>query len=91
VALRWTRAAYGDLVRVHGFLEAVNPQAARRAARMLVAAVKRLPRNPHIGRTLESFEPRQVRRVVIGEYEVRYEVTRTDIVVLRIFHAREDR
>jgi hypothetical protein len=32
-----------------------------------------------------------VRRILVGDYEIRYEVADTDIIILRIFHVREDR
>jgi cupin superfamily acireductone dioxygenase involved in methionine salvage len=32
-----------------------------------------------------------VRRVIVGEYEVRYEVRGSGIFVLRLWHTREDR
>jgi len=32
-----------------------------------------------------------VRRLVIGNYEIRYELAGRDVFLLRIFHAREDR
>ena len=35
--------------------------------------------------------PRDVRRVIVGDYELRYEVTENLIYILRLWHAREDR
>jgi hypothetical protein len=32
-----------------------------------------------------------VRRLLIGHYEMRYEIRRETIVVLRVWHTREDR
>lgn len=91
MALRWTTRAHSDLVRLYEFLEPVNPQAASRFARQLVAAAKRIPAHPRIGVQLREFAPREVRRIIVGDYEIRYELTGTDIYVLRIFHTREDR
>jgi len=51
----------------------------------------RIPSQPRIGRRLVEFAPREVRRVLIADYEIRYELSGNDIVVLRIFHATEDR
>ncbi|HEX9570679.1 MAG TPA: type II toxin-antitoxin system RelE/ParE family toxin [Burkholderiales bacterium] len=34
---------------------------------------------------------REVRRILIGDYEIRYELAGRDVFVLRIFHTREDR
>jgi plasmid stabilization system protein ParE len=91
VALRWTSKAHSDLVRLHEFLRPVNPQAAGRVVRQLVAGAKRIPAHPRLGTRLREFEPREVRRVLVGDYEIRYELTEKDVVVLRLFHTREDR
>lgn len=91
MGLRWTSKAHSDLVRVYEFLRPVNPQAASRLVRHLVAGAKRIPAHPRIGVRLRDFAPREVRRIIIGDYEIRYELTGTDVFVLRIFHTREDR
>jgi plasmid stabilization system protein ParE len=91
VALRWTSKAHADLVRLHEFLRPVDPTAAARIVRHLVAGVKRVPAHPRLGFRLPQFAPREVRRVLVGDYEIRYELTETDVYVLRIFHTREDR
>ena len=91
MALRWTSKAQSDLVRLHEFLLPVNPIAAVRVVRQLVAGVKRIPAQPRLGVRLPEFEPREVRRVLVGDYEIRYELTDSDVFVLRIFHTREDR
>jgi plasmid stabilization system protein ParE len=91
VALRWTLAAYADLRRIHEFLEPVNPSAAVRAVRLVVARVRRIPAQPRLGERLPGFADREVRRVLVRGYEIHYEVSGANLFVLRIFHAREDR
>jgi len=91
VALRWTSKAQSDLVRLFEFLRPVNSAAAIHVIRQLVSGVKRIPAHPRLGVRLPEFDPREVRRVLVGEYEIRYELTETDVFVLRIFHTREDR
>jgi plasmid stabilization system protein ParE len=91
VALKWTNSARSDLVRLYEFLHPVNVPAAARLVRQLVAGAKRIPAYPRLGARLAEFEPREVRRILVGDYEIRYEVTDTDVFILRIFHAREDR
>ena len=49
-----------------------------------------IPSNPRIGERLAQFEPREVRRVLIGDYEVRYEIGESRIYVLRLWQSRED-
>jgi plasmid stabilization system protein ParE len=91
VALRWTTSARSDLARLHEFLEPVNPRAAALAVRQLVAGAKRIPARPRLGQRLRGFAGREVRRILIGDYEIRYELAGRDVFVLRIFHTREDR
>jgi plasmid stabilization system protein ParE len=91
MALRWTRAAYGDLKRIHEFLGPVNPAAAARSVQAVVARVRRIPLQPRLGEKLSGFGDRDVRRILVQRYEIRYEVAGADISVLRIFHTREDR
>jgi len=91
VKLQWTSKAHDDLSRLYSFLAKSNAEAAAKAARALVAAPERLLAQPRIGETLEEFEPREVRRLLIWRYEMRYEIRQKTIFVLRIWHVREDR
>jgi len=91
VALRWTTSARSDLARLYEFLASVNPRAAALAVRHIVAGAKRIPGHPRLGQRLRQFAGREVRRVLIGDYEVRYELAGKDVFLLRIFHSREDR
>ena len=89
--LKWTSKALSDLVRLHEFLAPVNSQAAARTVQSLVGAPVKLLANPRIGEILEEFEPREVRRILIGHYEMRYEIQQSAVYILRIWHTREDR
>lgn len=89
--LQWTAKAREDLSRLHTFLAKSNAAAAAKAVRAIVAAPERLLEQPRIGETLEGFEPREVRRWLIGRYELRYELQEKTVIVLRIWHTREDR
>ena len=91
MALRWTLAAFADLRRIREFLEPLNPSAAVQAVRLVVARVRRIPAQPRLGERLPGFADREVRRVLVRRYEIRYEVSGANLIVLRIFHAREDR
>ncbi|MGX8007870.1 type II toxin-antitoxin system RelE/ParE family toxin [Mesorhizobium sp. ORM8.1] len=89
--LKWTSKALSDLVRLHDFLAPVDSQAAARVVQSLTAAPKRLVEYPRIGEKLEQYDPREVRRILVGNYEIRYEIQSTTISVLRLWHTREDR
>ncbi|MBA3034585.1 MAG: type II toxin-antitoxin system RelE/ParE family toxin [Gammaproteobacteria bacterium] len=91
MALKWTSKGLSDLARLYEFLAPVNQPAAARAVQALVAAPASLLANPRIGEKLEEFEPREVRRILVGKYEMRYEIQESTIYVLRLWHTREDR
>ena len=88
--LKWTRKALSDLARLYDFLAPVNSQAAARIVQTLAAAPARIIENPRIGEKLDEFSPREVRRMLVKHYEIRYEIQETKIYVLRIWHTRED-
>jgi plasmid stabilization system protein ParE len=89
--LKWTSKAMSDLARLYEFLTLVNKQAAAHTIRQLIAASARLVAQPSIGEKLDEFDPREVRKIVIGHYEMRYEVQANMLYILRIWHTREDR
>jgi len=91
VTVQWTERALSDLSRLYDFLAIRNRDAAARTVQALVDAPARLTQNPRIGERLAQFEPREVRRVLVGDYEVRYEIGESRIYVLRLWHSREDR
>lgn len=47
--------------------------------------------NPRIGEQLFEFEQREVRRILVGHYEMRYEIQQSTIYLLRLWHTRKDR
>ena len=89
--IRWTGKAVSDLTRLFEFLAPVNRPAAAKVVRTLTAAPTRLLEHPRIGEELEEFQPREVRRILVGQYEMRYEIRDFVIYILRIWHTREDR
>jgi len=90
--LKWTGRGLTDLARLYGFLASVNPSAAARTVQSLAAAPARLRENPQLGERLEEFEPRDVRRIMVGRYEMRYEIrAATTLYMMRLWHTREHR
>lgn len=89
--LKWSKKAVSDIGRLYEFLEAVDKGAAVRTVQMLTVAPTKLLTNPRIGEKVEEFSPREVRRFLIGHYEMRYEIRSNTIYVLRLWHTRENR
>jgi plasmid stabilization system protein ParE len=71
VKIRWTGKASSDLARLYEHLRPVAPDAAARIVQQLARAPDRLFDYSRLGEKLEAYEPREVRRIVIGSYEMR--------------------
>nr|WP_298165899.1 type II toxin-antitoxin system RelE/ParE family toxin [uncultured Pseudomonas sp.] len=89
--LKWTSKSLSDLARLYEFLATVNRPAAARTVQQLTAAPTMLLNNPRIGERLEEFDPRDVRRILVGHYEMRYEIAGPTLYLLRLWHTRENR
>lgn len=89
--LKWTSKALSDLAQLYDFLVLASKSAAARTVQSLTQALVILLTHPHMGEQLFQFEPREVRRIFAGEYEIRYELTGQIIYVLRLWHIRENR
>ncbi len=89
--LKWTSKALSDLARLYDFLAPADKDAAARTVQALTKSPTILLTNPRIGEQLFEFEPREVRRLLVGHYEMRYEIQELTVYVLRLWHTREDR
>lgn len=89
--LKWTSKALSDLARLYDFLALSSKPAAARTVQSLTQAPVVLLTHPRMGEQLFQFEPLEVRRIFVGEYEIRYELTGPVIHVLRLWHTRENR
>ncbi|TVQ73616.1 MAG: type II toxin-antitoxin system RelE/ParE family toxin [Oceanospirillales bacterium] len=47
--------------------------------------------NLKLGEQLFQFKDREVRKIHIGSYEMRYEIQKETIFILRVWHTREER
>ena len=87
--------AASDIERIREFLDINNPEAAKRALRVIWAALERVQAFPELGRPTEDADIRQiVVRFGAAGYIVRYTipVESGDVVVLRLWHvARRER
>lgn len=89
--LRWTSKALSDLERLHEFLSLKDARAASRTIGALASAPDNLLVNSEIGERLYEFGQREVRRILVKRYEIRYEIRGSSIYILRIWHTKEYR
>ncbi len=89
--VEWSSKALKDLERLNDFLSDVDPALAKRITNAIGLAPDRLIENPRIGERLSEIGNAEIRRLLIGNYEMRYEIFDNLIYVLRVFHCRESR
>lgn len=87
----WSSAAWADVDRLYAFLAEQDLDAADAVFDQMANAPSALFDFPRGGPRLSEFDPHEVREYRVGSYLLRYELNETDIVVLRFFHAKEDR
>jgi len=94
-ALRWLPEALSDLARLRDFIQVHNPDAAARAAKRIREFVWQLQAHPLIGRPVVDIDRPQLRDFFIpfgqAGYYLRYRVTDDEILIVRIWHSRENR
>lgn len=89
--LRFAPEAVEDLLRLRKFIEEKNPTAAQRIAKDLLLGLEKLKIFPEIGLKVErAFDPKRIRDLFIGSYTVRYLIGEGEVVVLRIWHGKEN-
>jgi len=91
--LRWAPDALDDLERLHDFIAAHSANAAQNAIETIFSAVTTLCDFPEAGRPRASdaqFRERPVRFGAKG-YVVRYRIHGDDVIIIRVWHTREER
>lgn len=92
--LAFAREAPGDLVRLRQFIAVHDPAAAERVARRLIRGIERLLRFPRLGRRVtigpDELAPDEIREWLVADYVVRYLIAGERIIVLRVWHGREE-
>ncbi len=89
----WLPDAVTDLVRLRKFIQDKNPSAAKRAASKIKEGAAILVTNPESGRPVEGLS--SFREILIpfgtGNYVLRYREDEAVIVVVRVWHSKEER
>jgi plasmid stabilization system protein ParE len=93
--LVYSAEAVADLRRLHDFVAEQNPLTARRLSKSLRDGIKRLKQFPRMGRRVRQsadvWAPEEIRDWVTGAYIARYLLLDETIVILRIWHQKENR
>lgn len=93
--VRWLSEAVADLVRIREFIHDHHPDAARRAAERIREAIQKLTTHPMRGRPVLDITHPTLRDLFIlfggAGYGLRYTVTDDSIIIVRIWHVRENK
>jgi addiction module RelE/StbE family toxin len=91
--LIWLPEAVTDIQRLHQFIQRHNPAAARRAVERIKKAAARLQEHPASGKPVSKLT--DFRDLLIpfgnGNYVLRYRLVGPLVVIVRVWHSREDR
>lgn len=90
--LEISELATEDLNRLKKFISIKNPIAANKMAMKLANGIRGLLLYPEIGKEVKKApNPMITRDVFIHEYHIRYTYSKNILLVLRVWHQKEDR
>lgn len=87
----WLDSAVKDIIRLRAFIAKENPEAAKKAAKAIQQAAKRLMTTPAIGKPIPDLPPYRdlLTRFGAGGYILRYRVYVETIYIVHVRHYRE--
>jgi toxin ParE1/3/4 len=87
----WSESALDRATELFDFIAEENPAAATRVIQDLFDRVEAVSEHPRLGRRLSEQVDESVRRLVIGNYIVVYQIEETGriITILGVRHSRE--
>jgi plasmid stabilization system protein ParE len=89
----WRERALEDIDRLYNFLFKKDVQAATKAAQVILRGSSLLEESPRLGRPMADGTGRRELFIPFGAgfYVLRYFLTSDTVVIVRVWHGREDR
>jgi toxin ParE1/3/4 len=89
----WRERALEDISRLYDFLFEKNQEAARKAAQIILRGSSLLEDTPRLGRPMADGTERRELFIPFGSgfYVLRYFLANNTVVIVRVWHGREDR
>ncbi|NQZ09761.1 MAG: type II toxin-antitoxin system RelE/ParE family toxin [Algicola sp.] len=89
--IKWSNKAIADINLVFETLSLEDSDKALKVLKSLVEAPMQHQQQMRMGERSDDFDDRDVRRMLIGEYEMRYELRNKEPFILRVWHTLEAR
>lgn len=93
--IEWLPGAVRDVVRLKEFIKKDNPLAAKKAGQQILSVAKILIKNPEAGIPSPDEDCDMFRDLCApfgqGGYTIRYRVDQHTILIVRVWHSREER
>jgi len=89
----WRERALEDIDRVYNFLFTKSKEAAAKVAQVILRGSSLLKESPRLGRPMADSTGRRELFIPFGSgfYVLRYFLTNDIVVIVRVWHGREDR
>ncbi len=93
--INWLSGALLDMARLRQFLKNENPLVAKKASHRILSAVNLLIKNPEAGMPSQDEDCEAFRDLYApfgrGGYTIRYRIKQQTIIIVRVWHSREER
>lgn len=89
--INYSKQAVADLKRLRDFIGENTPYAAQSISQKLLEKIKLLSDHPRLGKAVQhSPNPDVIRDLILGDYIIRYLISDTQIIILKVWHHREN-
>jgi len=93
--INWLPGALEDMARLRQFIQKNNPLASQKAGQRILSAVNILLKNPKAGMPSLDEDCEAFRDLYApfgrGGYTIRYRLKQQTIIIVRVWHSREER
>jgi plasmid stabilization system protein ParE len=93
--IEWLPESTKDVARLREFIKKENPHAVKNAGLRILGAVDLLTKNPEAGMPSPDEDCEEFRDLYApfgkGGYTIRYRIKQQIIVIVRVWHSREER
>ncbi|MFT5658915.1 MAG: plasmid stabilization system protein ParE [Gammaproteobacteria bacterium] len=91
----WLPGALQDMARVRQFLNKENPPVVKKASQRILSTINLLLKNPQAGMPSPDEDCERFRDLYApfgrGGYTIRYRIKQQRIIIVRVWHSREER